>query len=186
MPTTRIIKQMVDPSDNSVYIYPVTGIYSTFDENGESLDRLLEKKLQSPLTPGSNGQFLMTDGSGNQTWALVHDLSMSHRALTGSGGAFTFANAGEREYVTVETNSTATTLTLNVNNLNEHYILLVNTHSTDTITVGIVGSNNENIVGTGSIDIEAGNFCEIGVIKHTINNTDFYVITERILEPYTI
>lgn len=183
---TRIIKQMVDPNDNSVYIYPVTGIYSTFDENGQSLDTLLQRKLQAPVTPGTSGQFLMTDGSGNQTWVPVHDLSMTHRSITGDSGTYEFSNEAEREYATIETLYTATFVKLNVDNDNEHYLIVVNVNPTDTVTVGFAGANDEQIVGTGSIDIEPGCFCEVGIIKHSIQGVDMYVITERILEQYAV
>ena len=182
MSITKVIKQLVDPNDSSTYIFPVTGIYSTYDSSGTPLDELLDDKMDSPSSAGTNGQVLTTNGSGSYSWSTVYDLTMNHRALTGSSGAFTFANESDREYVTVESSATATTITLNINNTNEHYIIVCNTNASDTITVGLVGSNSESIIGSGSIDIESGNFCEIGVLKHTINSVDYYIITERELE----
>lgn len=186
MPTIqRIVKQLVEPTDNNVYIYPVTGIYSTFDENGTPLDQLLDEKIQTPSTPGTNGMVLATDGAGNTMWVPLYNLTMSHRVLTQSGGTYTFANAAEREYATISTTSASVPVTLSISNENEHYLIVVNSGSATT-TVGLVGSEGETIIGTGSIDIEPNNFCEIGVIRHTINSVDVYVVTERLLEPYTV
>lgn len=188
MAITKVIKQMVDPQDNNVYIYPVAGIYSTFDNQGTPLDVLLDGKMSSPSSQGSNGQFLTTNGSGVQSWADVHDLTMGHRQLSDAGhaGQYNFYTEAEREYVYVEASSAQITIFLSLNNNNEHYVLVGNGYG-DTITVGLVGAGQDPvpILGTGSIDIEAGSFCEIGIIRQTIHGFPYYVVTERILEPYT-
>lgn len=45
MAITKVIKQLVDPIDEEIYIYPVAGTASTYNSKGESVDLLLSTKI---------------------------------------------------------------------------------------------------------------------------------------------
>ena len=90
------------------------------------------------------------------------DLSFVHSTLSVVGNAATFAPAYPREYVDMEiTDNTA--LTVDIQGVNEHYILVHNTTGIAK-TVAINGANSETIIGDSAISVTT--YYEISIIKH--------------------
>lgn len=102
------------------------------------------------------------------------DLTLYHSRLSVVGNAVTFAPSYPREYVDVEVNDN-TALTLDIQNNNEHYILVHNT-TLSPVTIAVAGSNGETIIGNAAISVTE--YCEIGVVKHSGN----YVVTSITLQ----
>ena len=142
--------------------------------NPESVYRFnLNSLKEGVYIHNSSGWDCMPTKSDLKYKADVDSYDLTHIDLTPLSNVITFTNTAKRNYAH-SSNDANTSLVLDMDNENEHYILIENT-SDSSIKIAVSGSDSETIIGSTAIIIPISKYMEISIVKHSTT----YIVTER-------